>query len=232
VHLLISVDAGPVSIAIAVERENTDSSPHSPGFLRGVRFESTDERKWYDKVLPYLAECTFVFSSTSDVLYGGSIMSSAALPHVYNAVTKVELPKFYWFSGVAANRNHNPYLQMCRNLPNLRELSFTMQTAAVTTHRFAERQIIALERTNPEAAKERMVLSLRDVVRRYEFDALFSCTSLRRLRMDYVESAMTTYFCRNGNPVAVLREVKTYLEQGFAQRNLEVSIELTRVPVD
>jgi hypothetical protein len=220
---------GPARVDITVEREDAAASPDLPAFLKGVRFDPTNTHKWYEEVLPYLSKCTFVIASTADVTYGGNIFGSAALPHIYNAVTKVELPKFYWFSGVAVNRHHNPYLQMCRNLPNLRELSLTMQTAGLTNQRWCEKQIVSLERTNPEAPKERIVFSLRETVHLYEFDALFFCYGLRRLRVEYIESAMTAYFCRVGNPAEVLRDVKTYLGQGFVQRGMQVAVELVRV---
>lgn len=194
-----------------------------------MRYDPANSRGWYEEVLPYLTKCTFVVGSTADVNYAGNIFGSAAMPHIYNAVTKVELPKFYWFSGVALNRHHNPYLQMCRNLPNLEELTLKMQTAGLTSQRWSEKQIVALERTNPEASKEKIVLSLREAVHQYEFDALFACGDLRRLRMEYIESAMTAYFCRDGNPVDVLRDLKTYLEQGFAQRNIQIAVELVQV---
>lgn len=216
-------------VYITAEREDDAASPGSPGFLKGVHFDPASSRKWYEEVLPYLTKCTFVVSSTTDVTYAGNIFGSGALPHIYNAVTKVELPKFYWFSGIALNRHHNPYLQMCRNLPNLRELSLTIHTAGLTKQRWPERQMIVLERDNPEAAKERIVLSLREVVHRCELDALFACAGLRHLCLEYIESAMTAYFCKVGNPVDVLRNVKTYLERGFAQRGIQVVIELVRV---
>ncbi|UPX10514.1 uncharacterized protein EKO05_0001170 [Ascochyta rabiei] len=221
--------SGFARVSITAEREYPAAAPGCPAFLKGVRFDSTNLKKWYEEVLPHLAKCTFIVSSTADVTYGGSIFGSTALPHIYNAVTKVELPKFYWFSGVALNRHHNPYLQMCRNLPNLRELCLTIQTAGLTSQRWPERQIVALERTNPEAAKERIVLSVREAVHRYELDALFACTSLRLLRLEYIESAMTAYFCRVGNPVDVLQKLKVYLARGFAQRGLEVAVNLARV---
>ncbi|KAJ4359013.1 hypothetical protein N0V95_002549 [Ascochyta clinopodiicola] len=219
---------GPVHVAITTEREHAASSD-CPSFLKGVRFDSTNLQKWYEQVLPHVSKCTFIVSSTADVTYGGSIFGSTALPHIYNAVTKMELPKFYWFSGVALNRHHNPYLQMCRNLPNLRELCLTIQTAGLTSQRWPQRQIIALERTNPEAAKERIVLSVQEAVHRYELHALFACTSLHLLHLEYIESAMTAYFCRVGNPVDVLQEIKLHLAQGFAQRGLEVVVDLARV---
>jgi hypothetical protein len=226
---LTSLVIGPVHVYIAAERENADASPDRPAFLEGVRYDSVNSRQWYDQVLPYLSECTFVFASTGDVTYGGSILGSAMLQHIYNAVTKVELPKFYWFGGVALNQHHNPYLQMCRNLPNLRELSLTMHTAGLTNQRWAERQIIALERNNPDAAKERIVISLQEAVHRYELDALFACGGLRQLRLEYIESAMTAHFCRVSNPMDVIMSVKAHLEHGFAQKQMQVAVELVKV---
>ncbi|KAF3035649.1 hypothetical protein E8E12_001011 [Didymella heteroderae] len=222
---------GPIHVYIASEREDTGASPDQPVFLKGVRFDPAHSRTWYEEVLPYLSKCTFVFATTIDVTYGGSILGSAALPHIYNAVIKVELPKIYWLDGVALNRNHNPYLQMCRNLPNLRELGLTMHTAGLTNQRWAERQVIALERNNLEAAKERIVISLQEAVHRYELDALFACGGLRQLRVEYIESAMTAHLCKFGDPVDILQSVKTYLEHAFAQRQLQVIVELTKADV-
>lgn len=216
-------------VDIRAECEDATASPDRPVFLRGVRFDAANSQPWFERVLPYLSMSTFLISSTADITYAGSIFSSMALPHIYKAVTKLEFPKFYWFSGVALNRHHNPYLQMCRNLPNLCELSLTMQTAGLTNQRWPERQIIMLESTNPEAAKERVALNLREALHRYEFNALFACASLCRLRVEYIESAMTAYFCRVGNPVDVLLQIEIYLRQGFAQRGMQVAVELVRV---
>ena len=191
-----------------------------------MRYDAVDTGKWYDEVLPYLSKCTFVFASTADVIYGGSIFGSVVLAHIYNAVTKVELPKFYWFGGVAFNRHYNPYLQMCRNLPNLRELSLTLHTAGLTNQRWGERQIPALERNNPDAAKEHIAISLQEAVHRYELDALFSYGGLRQLRVEYIESAMTARFCKVGNPMDIVQSIKTYLDHGFTQRQMQVSVEL------
>lgn len=224
---LRSLTVEPVHVHITTEREDTVASPDHPVFLKGVRHDPVNTSKWYEEVLPYLSKCIFVFASTADVIYGSSILSSAVIPHIYNAVTKVELPKFYWFGGVALNQHHNPYLQMCRNLPNLRELSLTLHTADLTNQRWAERQIAGLERSNPDAAKERIVVSPQEVMHRYELDALFACGGLRRLRIKVIESAMTAHLCKVGNPMQVVQSVINYLEQGFAQRQMQVAMELT-----
>lgn len=217
---------------ITAERENPVAYPDRPLFLRGVCFDPADAQAWFNEVLPLLSTCTLVVSSTADVAYCGEIFGSAALPHIFNAITKVELPKFYWFSGVALNRHNNPYLQMCRNLPNLQELSLTFHTAGLTEQRWAERQVIALEAHKPAAAKERILLSLREVKTRYELEALFACGRLRRLTLNYIESEMVSYFCKVGSPLEVLQEIKAYLAHGFALRGMDVVIELIREEVE
>lgn len=198
-------------------------------FLQGVLYSPVEPHIWYEEILPYIAKCTFIVASTTDVTYCGNIFGSVALPNMYNACTKVELPKFYWFSGVCLSRPHNPYLEMCRNLPNLQELTLAMHSAGLTKQRWAERQITELERNNPEAAKERIKLSVREAVQSYELDALFACDSLRRLRIEYVESEMTAYFCKVGDPMDVLRDLKTYLEQGFVRQAMQVVVELVQI---
>lgn len=214
---------------MAAEREDTFATPDRPSFLKGVRYDSADRLTWYEQVLPYISQCMFVIASTTDVTYSGDVFGSTALPHIYNAVTKVELPKFYWFSGVALNRHHNPYMQMCHNLPNLRELSLTFHAAGLTNQRWSERQVVALEQGNPEASMERILLSLQEVVHRYELDVLLACSSLRCLRLNYIKSDMTAYFCRVGSPLDILEELRRYVDKGFAQRNLPVVVELVRV---
>lgn len=220
---------GPQRVDITVERENTAALPDQPGFLKGARYDPINPGKWYGAVLPYLSKCTFIVASTADVTYAGAIFSSTALPHIYNAVTKLQLPNFYWFSGVAHNRHHNPYLQMCLNLPNLCELSLTVHPAGLTSQRWAERQIVVLEATNPEAAKERILLPLREVVRFYELDALFACRMLQNLRLEYIESPMITHFCTVGNPMDVAQGIEAYLEQGFYEQGMQVDLELVRI---
>jgi hypothetical protein len=66
-----------------------------------------------------------------------------------------EFPGFYWFSGVAHNRLHNPYFQMLASLPNVEEVSFTVHTTGVTTSAFGEREMMRLEAVDPVRAKER-----------------------------------------------------------------------------
>lgn len=85
-----------------------------------------------------------------------------------------------------------------------------------------------LERNNPDAARERILISLQEAVHRYELYALFSCGSLRQLRLGYIESAMTAYYCKFGSPMDVIRSMKSYLEHGLAERQMQVTVEIIK----
>lgn len=211
-------------IDITIEREDVTSSPDRSAFLKGVVFHSINANTWYGTVLPYLANCNFVVASTTDVTYLGEILASPALPDLRDAVTKLELPKFYWFSGIGSNRLHSPFMQLTRALANLQELTITIHPAGLTNHRWAEREMVAMERTDPEAAKERILLPVAEVVRFYEFEALFACAHLLHLHLKYIESPIVEYFCKTGHPVGVFNALKTHLEQGFTRNHMRVRV--------
>ena len=162
-------------------------------------------------------ECTFVIASTSDVTYMGAMLASPALPDLRHAVTKLQFPKFYWFSGIGSNRAHNPCMQLARTLPNLRVMTITLHPAGLTNHRWAEREMLEMERTNLEGSKERILLPLGEVVRFFEFNALSDCAGLLSLHLEYIESPMVAHFCKAENPVEVFYALRTYLEQRFAR---------------
>ncbi|KAG9201212.1 hypothetical protein G6514_005941 [Epicoccum nigrum] len=214
----------PQQISITSEREDNAATPDRPSFLKGVQYNSTNPATWYEKVLPYLAECTFVIASTADVTYAGAILASSALPDLHSAVTKLHFPKFYWFSGIGSNRLHNPCMQLARTLVNLHELTITLHPGGLTHHRWAEREMLEMERTNPEGAKERLLLPLGEVVHFFEFDALSTCGGLLRLHLEYIESSLMRHFCKTGNPVEVFYALKTYLEQEFARKHMHVVV--------
>jgi hypothetical protein len=158
-----------------------------------------------------------------------SILMSSELEDLYKAVTKVKFPGFHQFSGIAFNRVHNPYFEFSKELPGLIEMTFHMHFAGVTTSAFGERQMIALERTDPERARERVKMSLQDVVTRYELNGIFNCRYLRHVRIEYVECERDVVFTRIGHPVDVLWEVQAFIRDGFARMGMNVRVELVRV---
>lgn len=172
---------------------------------------------------------TFAISCTTDLHFAADMFASSQLPHLYHNVTKIAFPKLYWFSGVAHNRRHNPYFQMTASLPHLEELTFTLHTAGITTSCFGERQMVQLEATDPQRAKERKIMRLHDVVAKYELNALFACACLRRVRIEYIECEMTAFFTKVGNAVDLLHDIQAFLINGFAGHGLNVFVELARV---
>jgi hypothetical protein len=212
-----------------MERERASGNPHRPSFLHGFTCTPATGVDWYGSVLPHVRGLTFVVSSTTDLHYAADMFASSQLPHLYDSVTSMEFPGFYWFSGVGHNRPHNPYFQMTATLPNLQFLALRLHTAGVTTSAFGEKKMVELEATDPVAAKERKVLKLMDLVHKYELNGLFVCKHLRRLRLEFVESEMVGFFTKEGNPVDVLKELQMHFINGFAYNRMEVFVELVRV---
>lgn len=70
---------------------------------------------------------------------------------------------------------------------------------------------------------------MRDVVAKYELHALFGCKELRVLRMRYVECKIVKACCTEGDPVAVLQEMRGWMEEEFGKRAQEVRVELVEV---
>jgi hypothetical protein len=227
--LPLTLHQGLCNINIAAERENPDFDASRPLFLQGVVFNPLNPGEWYDIVLPALSARTFVFTSTTDLHYASDIFARGEIPSVHQAVTRVAMPKFFWFSGVAHNRRHNPYFQVCASLPNLTAICFCLHTAGITTSRFGERQMIELEATDPVRAKERKTMSVPEVVEKYELNGLFRCLRLRRVRVEYIDCEMTRVFTKVGDVVVLLREVQAFLYAGFGGSGGEVVVELARV---
>ncbi|KAF2030894.1 hypothetical protein EK21DRAFT_111561 [Setomelanomma holmii] len=221
--------AVPTTIDIAAERGVRNANPSYPSFLHGVVFNPADADEWYNQVLPALRSTKFIFTSTADLHYAATLFSSSEIPDIYKSVTKIALPKFYWFSGVAHNRRHNPYLAILTSLPNLEQLSITLHTAGLTTSCFGERQMINLEASDPVRAKERKVMALADVVAKYELNGFFACKGLRRVKVEWVDCEMTLFFTKVGRASDLLSDLLAYLISGFAAHSMSVFVEMERL---
>jgi hypothetical protein len=125
---------------MTTERTLPNANPHRPTFLNGIVPNPHNPGEWNGIVLPHVRTLTFTMSSTADLHFASDMLVSNQLPYVYHHITKIAYPQFFWFSGVAHNRRHNPYLQVASGLPELRELTFTLHTAGITTSAFGERQ--------------------------------------------------------------------------------------------
>jgi hypothetical protein len=220
---------GSTTILMNKERTLPNANHHRPGFLHGIIPNPVNPDEWNGIVLPHIRTLTFDIPSTADLHYTSDMLASNQLPFLYHHITKVAFPGLYWFSGVAHNRRHNPYMQVAKGLPELREITFTLHTAGITTSAFGERQMVQLETTDPVRAKERKAMRVQDVVYKYDLTGLFLCDKLQRIRIEYIECAMTAFFIKTGRPVDVLRDVQMYLTDGFVQHGKNVLVELVKL---
>ncbi|KAH7091602.1 hypothetical protein FB567DRAFT_617272 [Paraphoma chrysanthemicola] len=223
------IAAGSVTVSITAEREDPNTNPSNPAFLHGVVFGHANPAPWFNTVLPALALRTFLITNVADIFYLSDILACPSLPRLSDVITNLVFPKLFWFSGVAHNRRHNPFLMFAASLPNLHTITFNLHTAGITTSAFGERQMIALEQTDPVRAKERVVMSLEDVAKKYELHGLLGCGSLRHVRIEYIDCDMTRFFTKVGDPVDVLRDVVGWLLEAFGRRGREVVVELVRI---
>jgi hypothetical protein len=204
-------------------------SVNAPSFLHGFAVTELNQAEWHTIILPHISTFIFKISSTTDLHYFANMLASRQLESMYRAITKIDLPAFFWFSGISHTRRANPYFEMTSTLPALEEMSLRLHTAGITTSRFTERQMVALEATDPGRARERKVMLVEEVVRKYELDAIFACRRLCHVRVEYVACERIRFFTRVGDPVHLLREVQMYLVNGCALHGLDVFVELVRV---
>jgi hypothetical protein len=214
---------------MTAQRSAPMADPSRPSFLYGIVPRPDNPDEWNQIVLARVRSMTFVISSTADLHYATAMLATPGLPWLFHHITRVVYDKMYWFSGVSHNRQHNPFLVFASQLPVLAEMTFVLHTAGLTTSCFGERQMIALERTDPVRAKERKVKRIQDVVVEYDLGYLFVCTSLQRVRLEYIQCAMTEFFTKVGRPADLLREVQAFLVNGFAGHGLNVFVELVRI---
>jgi hypothetical protein len=210
-------------------RSAPNADPTRPAFLYGVVARPDNPGEWNEIVLPRIQNLIFVISSTVDLHWSTAMLSASSIPHLFDQIISVVFNQMYWFSGTSPDRPNNPYFMFASGLRWLRQISFTLHTAGLTKSAFGERQMIELERTDSERAKERRVKSLRDVVVQYDLAKLLTFDKLRRIRIEYINCEMTAYFTRVGRPVDVLREIQNFLITRFAHRSQEVFVELVEV---
>ncbi|KAL1794176.1 hypothetical protein ACET3X_007597 [Alternaria dauci] len=216
---------GPFTINIAAESSTPQADPGRPRFLKGVTFHPDREMEWKCTVLPYIRLLTFTVASTTDTFFMGALLK--ALPGIANNILRVDMKGFHWFSGISDNRKSNPFMILASNLPSLEELSFTLHTSTITDSMWGERQLLELERTKPNKAKERRVRTVAEVVGRYGMEQIFRSSALEHVRLVYIKSEMVTPFVVQGKPEVVLENIRRWLVQGFKQHGRDVVVELS-----
>ncbi|KAG9190424.1 hypothetical protein G6011_08512 [Alternaria panax] len=216
---------GPFTIDVAAESSTAQANPGRPQFLKGITFSAGKKNEWYCTVLPYIRLLTFIVASTTDTFFIGAMLKT--LPDVINNIVKIDMNGFHWFSGVSDSRKSNPFMILASNLPSLRDMSFTVHTSALTGSMWGERQLLELERTNPDRAKERRVRTVAEVIDRYGMGQIFSSRALEHIRLVYIKSDMVTAFIVEGNPGLLLANLRNWLAQGFRDQGREVVVELS-----
>jgi hypothetical protein len=151
------------------------------------------------------------------------------LPDLYRNVTKANLSGFHWFSGISGNRHTNPFLVLASNLPALTSVSFTLATASITTSAWGERRQIELEGTNMELSKKRRVLSVEQVVAKYDIRAFLHCRALVRIRLEYVVSALMSPHVSSEDAMRCVKGVRDLLKDDFRQKGQAVDAEIKLV---
>lgn len=215
-----------MTVFMETERQRQGANAHQPAFLQGNTANANTPDWWFKHILPYVEGLTFNLKSTSDIEFMGVMLASPYHPQLFTAITKVEIPNFYWVSGTVMSRPHNPYFQMAKNLPNLRHLSFRLHNAGMTTSAFSERRMIELEAEDLERSKERRCMHWKDVVYKYELGALLECHSLRQVRIEYLECEMTAHFTKTGNIKNVLQTIQNWMGEGFDRQGQTVDVVL------
>ncbi|RMZ69648.1 hypothetical protein GMOD_00006484 [Pyrenophora seminiperda CCB06] len=215
--------AGASIIDITTERESPRSDFNRPLFMKGINF-SANIAQWNTTVLPYIRQLTFRIASTVDVYWFDAMIRSRALPGLMNNVTKLDLTGFHWFSGISPNRSVNPYLASASQLSSLREVSFTLHAASITTSLWSERQAIELEITDPVRSQARRVLTLRTVLVKYGLDAFFNCTKLEHISLMYINSDIVTANIQFKDPEKLIEAIEKWLASGFKKRQQQVLV--------
>ncbi|OAL51555.1 hypothetical protein IQ07DRAFT_630407 [Pyrenochaeta sp. DS3sAY3a] len=212
-------------VSMTAERLNPNANPHAPAFLHGLKYipspPGTQSTTWYLTILPFITTLMFRLDSVPDILFASVMLAAPSLPNLHTALTALSFPNFYWFAGVGDARPHNPFCQFAIHLPHLRVLELGLHTAGCTMARTTG--------GDEDAPQERRAMSSRDVVAKYELQALFGCRELRVLRMRYVECKIVKASCTEGDPVAVLQEMRGWIQEEFGKKGREVRVELLEI---
>jgi hypothetical protein len=184
--------------------------------------------------LNYAAIVQFNITCVPDINWLMAILQSPAHPQLYMEVTKLEFSGFHWFSGIAHNRRVNPNLEFVASLPSAAEVTIHLHTAGLTVSVWNERERLRLEKQGfLERSKQLRVLSLRDVVQKYDFEKIFACCALRVLTFVVYDCSAVRYHCDQADPLAGFRQLQNWLMMGFLQgHGRRVDVHLVREHLD
>jgi hypothetical protein len=152
------------------------------------------------------------------------MFASSQLPGLYQNVTKVNMSGFHWFSGITSDRKASPFVTMATQLPSLTEISFTLATASITVSPWTEKKMLELETTDMHLARARRVLPAARVIAKYDIGGFLKCTSLARIRLDYVVSDIMTPHTDAAEATSTMRGIRDWLMKEFGKKGQTVEV--------
>ena len=228
------VPDNPTLVSFVTERVDTAASPHAPAFLRNLPKANEDPQGYRAVTLNYAATVQFKITCVPDINWLMAILQSPAHPQLYMAVTKLEFSGFHWFSGIAHNRHVNPNLELVASLPSVAEVAIYLHTAGLTVSVWNERERLRLENQGfLERSKQLRVLSLRDVVQKYDLEKMLACGALRVVTLVIYDCSTVRYHCGQADPLAGFCQLQNWLMMGFLQdQGRRVDVQLVRERLD
>lgn len=223
-------------VDITKERERVESGSgplHQPSFLQcNSSVAMSNPTYWKNVVLPEIAKFTFVIKCLPDCYFFRQLRTCPNLPFLHTAVTSVNQPDFYHFSGMRETRTYNPYIDEMKELPNLSNVSLGFHTAALTESLWSEKYRLQLEEDGEmEKSKQLRVLSVRSIVEFYDLQILFTFEALKTLNLNCIDSEQVGYWLAV-KPTEAMDGLKQFFDEGFRARGktVQVAVNVTWVP--
>ena len=224
-------------INITQERERVDSGQATiaqPLFLgSNTSLVFSNIQYWRSVVLVQVSQMVFLIASVTDLHYFESLLfKCGAFPELYLAITSISLPGFHQFSGIRDNRFSNPYFDILKLLPNLRNLTLQFHNAGLTVAVHHERERIRLENLGLlEESKAMRVLSPNEVGRFYKLEDCFLLQGLATLNLTCLDSELNAHFVRGAHPTQGMQHLQQWFQAGFARRGRKVQVSVCTTPV-
>ena len=203
-------------VSFVSERDDPSFNPARPAFLIGLPTFTEEPGKYFSITLPYVATLTFEITCQPDIHHFYKILRSTAHPHLFEVVTSLNFPNFYWFPGINFNFTLNPSLDLCAKLPKVTEVTLGFHTAGLTTSWYCERDRMHMEKAGMfERSKQLKVMRAEDALRRYGIPYLFGCRSVKVVKLTCYDSALVRSHCGLQEPLKAFFDLRHYIISGF-----------------
>ncbi|KAF2868250.1 hypothetical protein BDV95DRAFT_610212 [Massariosphaeria phaeospora] len=215
--------AGAV-VSIRGERENFVNHA-APRFLAPHLALIANLATLASMVLPWVSTLIFEIESAADISWFHAFLTSAAGAAFHPYITRVQFPKFHWFSGINQSKTVNPSLEFSAWLPNLQEVTLRFHTAGLTISRWSEKVRIEKELAGDwPGSKQLKLRKLDNVVEFYDLPALFNCNELKIVHLECVDSLMVRGYLTHGNALTVFDEIAVWMRNEFHSRHRHITI--------